>query len=181
MNIYVVDVIRDVVANCSAKLLPTLQGIDSLITSIHYKYGHYTDIQAELLQESKNRLNRYPLVALFEDHAISHSKEGLTGVANLKIIILYLSRPDRTRQWREDNVFRPILYPIYNEFLRQLFLSGKFNVYSQDQIKHVQINRPHWGDPALYRNDAYLFTDVLDGIELSNLSLEIYAGSDCVQ
>jgi hypothetical protein len=58
--------------------------------------------------------------------------------------------------------------------LRQLKLCGEFNIYDETQIKHDQINRPHWGDPALYKNDGYLFPDVLDGIELANLQLETF-------
>ena len=177
---YVVDDIGAVVAKCSFKLLEKLQLVDPLITAIHYKYGHYTDIQNELLLESKERLNRYPLVALFEDFAIDRGEEGLDGISNLKIIILHSSQAAVTRGWREENVFRKILYPIYEEFKRQLFLSGIFNVYSADQIKHRQINRPHWGDPGLYKNKDYIFTDVLDGIEMSNLSLESYFETLCI-
>ena len=173
--VYIVDVIGDVVAAVSAKLLTQLQTVDPLITGVHYEYGHYTDIKERLIQYGKTaKQDRYPLVCLFEDHRIRHSKEGLTGVMDLKILILHSSKNTVTREWREANVFRPILYPIYFEFLNQLKLSGNFNIYDASKIQHDQINRPHWGDPALYKNEKYLFDDVLDGIELSNLSLETY-------
>lgn len=172
--IYIVDVIRDVVAACSAALLPTLQAKDPLITGIRYEYGHYTDIQERLQVYKQQQKHVYPLIALFEDFRIQHGKEGTDGIGNLKIIILYISKNDITRQQREDNVFRPILYPIYTEFLRQLKLSGKFQIYDESKIVHDQINRPHWGDPGLYKSDGYLFNDILDGIELANIQLITY-------
>jgi hypothetical protein len=173
--IYLVDVLKNtVVPRTSSKLLAKLQAIDPLITSIHFEYGHYTDIRQRLSERAKNNENRYPLICLFEDYINSHDKDGISGLNKPKIIILYLSKPDVTREAREINVFRPILYPIYFELLRQLKLCGEFNIYDETQIKHDEIKRPHWGNPALYKNDGYLFTDVLDGIELANLQLETY-------
>lgn len=173
--VYIVDIFRDIVAATSAVLLTDLQAVDPLISGVHYDYGHYNDVRERLVAKDQSaKTEKYPLVVLFEDYKISHGQVGLTGIASLKLIILYISKKDITRQQRETNVFRPILYPIYNEFLRQIKLSGKFMVASVDQIKHDQINRPHWGDPELYGNKGYLFNDVLDGIEITNLELKTY-------
>lgn len=181
--VYIVDVFREIVAATAAgkqkssgkTLLEDLQAVDSLITNIHYDYGHYTDIRERLIAKNKtDKQGKYPLVCLFEDHKIKHGKEGLTGITDLKLIILYSSKKEITREQREVNVFRPILYPIYFEFLKQLAVSGHFNIYDVTKIPHDQINRPHWGDPGIYKNDSYLFGDVLDGIEIANLQLETY-------
>ena len=181
--VYIVDVFRDIVAATAAAkqkvsgktLLEDLQAVDPLITGLHYDYGHYTDIRTKLVGKGKtDKTGKYPLICLFEDFKIRHGKEGLTGIAELKLIILFSSKADIDRQTRENNVFRPILYPIYFEFLKQLKVSGHFMIYDVTKIQHDQINRPHWGNPALYKNDAYLFTDVLDGIEIANLQLETF-------
>lgn len=175
--VYITEVIGSVVAATSTKLLTTLQAVDPLISGVHYEYGHYTDIRERLTKKGQvAKTDKYPLICLFEDFRIRHgaTTSGLTGIADLKIIILYPSSNEVTREWREINVFRPILYPIYFEFLRQLKNCGHFNIYNIDEIQHDQINRPHWGDPSLYKNDSYLFGDILDGIELTNLNLETY-------
>ncbi len=169
------EVMKDIVAKVSAKKLSYLQTIDPLITGVHFEYGHYTDIRERLIAKDKIAdPGKYPLVCMFEDFRVRKGTAGLTGIADLKMIILYYSKKDITRQQREDTVFTPILYPVYYELLRQINVSGKFMVYSQDQIKHDMIARPHWGDPALYANAAYLFGDVLDGIELNNLQLTTF-------
>lgn len=176
---YLVDIMENVVSKVSAKLLTQLQTVDPLISGVHFEYGHYTDIRERLTTKSQSAevVNRYPLIALFEDFRIRKGKAGLEGVTNLKMIILYPSKADVTRKQRETNVFRPILYPIYERLLIEIKNNGNFNVY--DQIKHDQINRPHWGDPALYSNDSYLFGDVLDGIEIDNLELETFLENLC--
>jgi hypothetical protein len=179
--VYIVDIFRDIVAATSTALLTQLQAVDPLITGIRYEYGHYNDIRERILAYSKTGTKAvYPLVALFEDFRISHKQPGITGIANLKLIIVHSSKKDVTRVQRETNVFRPVLYPIYHEFLKQLKLSGKFMLFIAGEVPHDQINRPHWGDPELYKGTTattgtgYIFNEVLDGIEITNLSLITY-------
>lgn len=167
----------EVVSAVSSAITAKLKNVDPLITGVHYEYGHYTDIQQRLISYSNTaskKQDRYPLIAVFEDDRVSHQKRGVYGVSGMKVMILALSNPNYTREQREEYTFKPILYPIYEELLNQIWQSGKFMVYSADQIRHTQINRPHWGDPGLYSNESYLFGDVLDGIELNNLELTIY-------
>lgn len=178
--VYIVDIMRDVVSAVSVNLLTQLQIAEPLTKAVHYDYGHYTDIRERLVAKGKSAPDeKYPRVILFEDHRIKHGQEGLTGIADMKLIIVHPSKNTVTRQWREDNVFRPILYPIYFEFLKQLKASGKFQIYDVTKIQHDQINRPHWGDPGLYKNEGYLLNDILDGIEIANLQLITYL-DNCV-
>lgn len=177
-QVRLVDLVGRAVAKTSAKVLPLLPVLDPLITAVHYEYGHYNDVRERLIQKGKvNPDQKYPLVVLFEDFRIVNRVPGLTGVADIKIIILHTSKKDWTRQQREDRVFLPILVPIYNEFLRQLRYSGYFMQYGP--FRHTRIDRPHWGDPGIYGNKGYLFDDVLDGIELSDLQLQVYM-AECI-
>lgn len=172
--VYIVDIIRDAVARTSTRLLARLQAIDATITRIGFEYGHINDIRERLATADKSGINISPLVALIEDYRLRKGTLGMTGVTDLKLIILHRSKADITRQQREDNVFRPVLYPIYNEVLNQLLKSGVFMETDVSQLRHDQINRPHWGDPALYGNTQYPLTYVFDGIEIANLQLTAY-------
>jgi hypothetical protein len=172
--VYIVDIFRDVVSLVTGKLLPTLQAVEPLITMVRYDYGHINDINERILARQQNGDVMNPMVLLIEDYKTVHGDEGLTGISNVKIIIVYLSKADITRQQREDNVFRPILYPIYFEFLNQLKVSGMFQIYDVTKIQHEQINRPHWGDPYLYGNKEYPLKGVFDGIELNFTELKTY-------
>lgn len=173
--VYLVDVIRDVVAATSTVLLTQLQAVDPLITKIWFEYGHRTDINERILTYGAGGLNFCPMICLFEDYTLWHGdKVGITGHNKPVIVIIYYTSAKITRVEREANVFRPILYPVYLEFLKQLKLSGKFSIYDETLIKHGQTNRPHWGEPELYGNKEYPLKGVFDGIELNNLQLTTF-------
>lgn len=170
----VADILRTVVTRAGVKLLTKLQAVDPKVTGIHFEYGHYNDIQSRLQQYSMEHKMIYPLFCLFEDFGIARGSEGLDGTPKLTAIILWPSKPEYTREQREAKSFVPVLYPCYKEILKQIKYSGQFNVYDESMIKHTHINRAHWGDPALYNVEGYLFNAALDGLELSDLILETY-------
>src|SRR5574339_429765 len=153
----VTEILKTCVTRAGVKLLPMLQAIDPKVTGIHFEYGHYTDIQTRLAQYSMEHKNTYPLFCLFEDFKTERGAEGLDGTAKLTDILLWPSKPSYTRDQREQFSFIPVLYPCYKEILRQIKYSGEFNIYDESMIKHAQVNRPHWGDPALYEVQGYLF------------------------
>lgn len=174
--VYIVDVIRDVVAATSAVLLAQLQTVDPLITKIWFEYGHRNDIRDRIITYGAGGTNFCPMVCLFEDYRLKHGEVGITGITNMAIIIIYYTKPDIIRVQREANVFRPVLYPVYLEFLKQLKVSGKFSIYDETKIIHDQVNRPHWGDPYLFKDKdrEYPLKGVFDGIELNNLQLTTF-------
>lgn len=171
----IVDLIGKAVGKVSVKLLAQLQAVDPKITGVYYEYGHYNDVRERLIQKSKTlstKDQRYPLVVLFEDFRLVNRVLGITGIADIKILILHLTKKEFTREQREDLVFMPILVPIYEALLNELKISGDFMQYGP--FRHNRIDRPHWGDPELYKNGGYLLNDILDGIELSELQLQTY-------
>ena len=173
----IVKHIEKVVDRTSTKVLAQLQVVDPLITKVHFLYGHYPDIRERILQRGKTTKDNYPLIALFEDFRVRNRTVGLFGEVELKLIILWLSKKDITREQREAN-YSQILNPIYIEFFKQLRVSGLFMQYGPFQ--HDRIDRPHWGDPGIYGNKGYLFDEILDGIEIDNLILKTYF-NDCVE
>lgn len=175
-----VDLIGQVVAKTSAKMLAALQLVDPAITGVYYQYGHYNDVKERLIAQGRvNPDQKYPLIVLFEDFRLVNRVPGLIGIADLRLMILHTSKKDITRAQREERVFLPILNPIYNEFLKQLRVSGFFMQYGP--FRHNRIDRPHWGDPGVYGNKGYLFDDVLDGIELSDLQLQTYTATCIIE
>jgi len=170
--VYIVDVFEDIVAAVSASLLTYLQTIDSTITKVLFEYGHRADINERIITYGKQGVNFCPMIILFEDYKLKHGDIGYTGITDLTLIIIYYTKIAITRREREENVFRPILYPVYNELLNQLKANGSFSIYDTTKIQHTQVNRPHWGDPDLYKE--YPLKGVFDGIEISNLQLKTF-------
>ena len=170
--VYIVDVFRDVVAATSVSLLTTLQAVDATITKVWFEYGHRADVNERIITYSKQGVNFCPMVILFEDYKVTRGEVGYTGITNLVIMIIYHTKIAATRVQREADVFRPILYPIYNELLYQLKIDGRFSIYDETKVSHDMIPRPHWGDPDLYKE--YPLKGVFDGIEISNLQLKTF-------
>jgi len=175
-------VFRRIVPKVSANLLVQLQAVDPMITGVHYKYGHYNDIRRELKQEMQVadlKKDRYPLILIIEDYRVGKGLVGISGQPTVQGFILHHTDKDYTREQREAEVFDKVLYPIYYNLLREIARSGDFQVYDETMISHTMIPRPMTGIVDKDGTRAYIFDDILDGIELNNLSLKLYL-DNCV-
>lgn len=180
--VYIVDEIGKCVTNVSTKLLPTLQAIDPLITGVNYQYGHPNEIIETLCQEERSKtgkFKKYPLIALFQDFPEVRGKViGEDNTVTLHLIIASATLNNYKAQERYDHNFKPILYPIYQEFLNQLDLSSVFFTKAPDLIEHTKIDRLYWGNKGIEftsgKETKNIFVDWLDCIELLNLTLPTY-------
>lgn len=176
--VYIVDIFEDIVKNVSNVLIPQFQSIDNKITGVHYEHGHPIEIIETLAQKDKMNnfiFDKYPLVALFQDfQEVYNTTVGAPNEVNLHIIIARATRPEYKAKERYEENFKPFLYPIYHELKRQILLSSKFLIYSDEQIRHTKIDRLYWGSEGLYRNKKNVFNDFLDVIEIKNLRLRTY-------
>lgn len=173
--IFIQDVLEPIVAKVSEKLLPKLKVFDKNITAVHYDYGHPLEIIETLSQKSGPDLyiyQKYPLVALFLDADLRRGrKPGVYGEYTLHMAIIRGTDPNYKAKQRDDYNFKPVLMPIYLEFMKQIQYSGLF--LSGGQISHDPINRYYWGKQGLYGNDGNIFNDHVDCIEIKNLKLEL--------
>jgi hypothetical protein len=173
--VYIVDIIGSAVAATSTKILAQLQVANHTITGVHYLFGHAVEIKArlqELSEGTTSKFDKYPIIALFQDF-VEVIKPNNIIKCKLQLIIGYHSENYKHYEDRYSEVFKPILYPVYYEFLKQLaYTKGVVEVVNET-ISHEKIDRPHWGNPAQYGNIGYIFTDVLDAIEIRSLDITI--------
>lgn len=142
---------------------------------VYYMHGHPAEIVARLQQKLKidsEKLKRFPLIMLLHDFEILRNSPTQYGTAAVNVIIAALTQPELNSEERYTKTFKPILYPIYNQLLHQLGRSTYFN-NAQAMVKHTQIDRLYWGRTGLYGNQANMFNDYLDAIELRGLELTI--------
>lgn len=139
-----------------------------------YEYGHRREI-ARLLMEKENDLVRkyqkYPLVALRMDFPEVQNPGQLVEY-DLNIAFLAFTQENYSTAQRYANIFKPLLYPLVGVFFEKLVESGLF-VWGDTTQKppHTKIDRPYYGIEALEDNEANIFNDPLDGIELINLRI----------
>lgn len=176
----VVDIFREVVGqmNCNKGLMNYLyKQTNGDIRTINYQHGHYAEIAKTLIEMNdsiEHYQAKYPLIALIEDNRYTE-RNGIIEV-NPTVLICYKSVDTFRSKDRHKDVINPILMPIYEELKKTLLNSGKIANY---RINHEMYTRPYYGqgeqgDGGIKRNDANVFSDILDSIELRNLNLKLY-------
>lgn len=139
-----------------------------------YDYGHRLEIAQKLLSKKEGKVftySKYPLIALRLDIPEEVSSGFIHYTLNLGIYAF--TNKNYTTQQRYEHVFKPILYPLYDSFFQKLYESGLFSwdIKDLERPPHIKIDRPFWGTPSEEKNEANIFNDPLDAIEIINLKI----------
>jgi hypothetical protein len=137
-----------------------------------FMFGHRREISNRLLMKGKDdvfKYQKYPLFAL--RLPINETVDGDVHDVSLNIAILAFTQKKYRAQERYDNVITPILVPLYTEFLQKV--RDSFELMISDLPDHEKVDRPFYGISGLEGNEAYIFNDPLDGIELVDLELKL--------
>ncbi len=138
-----------------------------------YMYGHRLEISNRLMAKGKDpgkKDERYPLVALRLDTDEDWGNELVE--FNLNIAIVTYTKKEYISTQRMDNIFIPILYPLYESFKRNLPKGGF--TWKSSKLKeppHTKTDRLFYGTVGGEGNTGYIFQDPLDAIELTNLRI----------
>ena len=144
---------------------------------VFYQYGHPLEIVNTLTEMSKEQsisACKYPILALFTD--ISEDKTDpkfYCKVNDLHLIIATLTDNTYLADQRIEQNFKPILHPIYDEFINQLSKNRNIEVDYTGSIPHISTDRLYWGRNGLFGNDSNIFNDYIDCIEITKLKLNI--------
>ena len=164
------DVFAEIVASVKAAL-----GIDVL----NYQFGYIASLNETLQQWNKvqdfQKL-KFPCLWLQQPFTIVRSQDPRTygRTQNLKVFIMTTSNIAQKPEQHMNEVFKPILYPIYRELLNQINHHPAFSVQSGLQIPHVKTDRYWWGEAQ--QNEI---ADVVDVIEIADLQLMINHNPNC--
>lgn len=175
----IVELIGDVVARVSDKLLAQLQTYEPKIQGIYYQYGHAPEIVEtlqQLEQDRTNRFKRFPAVFVLQDFPENHTGKATQYYADVNlpsIVIAYPTGVNYKAPQRYEKSFNPVLTPIYEELLRQINFGREFAVQSEKEIPHTKIDRLYWGREPIYKNATNNFGQYLDAIELLNVQLKV--------
>lgn len=179
-----VEVWAAIVQRVEDKLLSYLQDVSNKIRRIHYLHGSEQEIVNTLVNMNmpqSQQLQKYPLIALVQDFGEDAGRDATSeGVFRPKKILICNQTPETGKAAsRYTNNFKPILYPIYEELLRQLAAEPHYLTGSARTIRHSKWDHPFYGREGLYGNISNAATDCLDCMELRNLEL-IKRRSYCV-
>ena len=180
--IYIVDDIEAVVNNVRDRWLAmdsTLILMSSKAITMdgggppYYMYGHRLEIANRLALKGKDssaKFKKYPMFALRLD--VVEKIVGDMAQFTLNIAIVHATKIQYTAPERYENVFKPILYPLYNLFMEELRNTGGFWWQGpQTRPPHTKIDRPFYGTVGAEGNTKNIFSDPLDAIEIIDLQV----------
>jgi hypothetical protein len=166
----VVDIIGGVVER-------TAQRIKN-ITPLYYSYGHIREVIDVLASYSKTEefsKQKYPRIILLQDFVEKRgTSPDLDAELSLQLLIVAGSNATYRAVDRMSNVFKPVLYPIYEAFIKELSSIG---IFWREGFPHEKIDRLMLSNAlgaAMAAGDTKsLLNDHLDGIEIRNLNLKL--------
>ncbi len=164
--VYIVDLFREIVEKTST----------AFGQACHYEHGHPLEIVEtlkELTANPEGSAGKYPLIALFQDFEEQRGLDGTEARVRLHLIIATLTDNTMKATQRYDVSFKPLLYPIYQEFLKQTGRSHFFREENPDKLLHSKYDRLYWGRNGLFGNDNNVFNDYIDCIEIKDLQLNV--------
>src|SRR6185437_6361972 len=167
--LYIVDILGEVVKAVDDVLFPVLN------KHILYYYGRPIQILTKLQKLNGSitlKDTKYPLFAVFQDFPEQTGTGYYAVVKFPKISIAMLSNLTDEPQARMTKTMKPVLYPIYGEFLRQL--AKHTNVVGNDPGAFQMVKWDRFGSEA----EAKL-NDYIDAIELQNLELTFKTVTKC--
>lgn len=172
--IVIVDEIQAIVTAVDSVIFPSLMVGSKLYNKhINFQPGSSFQIIQQLIETGGNpaaKGTKYPLIALFQPFPEDMGKGSYkVSVTIPKIVIACLTNNTDDVFKRYGQTFKPILYPIYDEFLNQLALYPKIVGNDKDLFKHTKLDVP--GSPPPADTAKQKFNDYLDAIHILNLQL----------
>lgn len=143
---------------------------------VYSMYGNKIEIANRLLEKDSDmvyKYQKYPLIALHMPFTEGIKADGMIELS-LNIAIMDFTEETYISEERYQQVFVPILEPLYELLLEKIQESGLFNIIGTPE--HTRIDRLFWGTEnqiGSNEQDKYVFNDPLDAIELVNLKLNL--------
>lgn len=170
LPISVPSFLREVVAmvskNLKYELTESLEGME-----VQFKHGSWMEVERQLLEDTQSvdkRNIKYPLIIAIHpiDEKIDKSRN--VNLVNVDMLIVTDVEPNTPIDERELNSYKNILYPIYAEFLEQLW---KHRLISDTGYRrsHTKRDLYHLGQTSAVGNTKYQLPDALDGLSMQDL------------
>ncbi len=169
------QIIAECVGSVSQRILPQLIAANPKIQTLSFMWGHPLEIKNTLkeMTDSKTfKYQKFPVVMLFSDIITAPSTvRGSYEDVTLNIVIAMSTDPKLKADARTLRNFAPILRPIFQELINQIFRCGYFWVQSPRELLGREIERYFWGKEGIQGGEASPYNDTIDAIEIKGLKL----------
>lgn len=136
----------------------------------YFIYGDNAELNKRLITRGRAAKEKYPLIYLKLD--FPEVVDGNVIRYDLNLGVMTYTKENYTVVQRRDLVFKPILVPLYQDFIKGVRTAGKF-MWPGEQTAppHTAILRPFWGVASSNRNVKNKTGDPLDCIEIVNMRI----------
>lgn len=178
--VFIDDILQQITAATEAVVLPKIQANETAafgstkIQSLQFSKSSFDELIETLAQKdgTSQQLKKYPIVHLVQDYTVQRGADiGFYGSTSLNIIIIHQTENTYKIEQRDEKVFKPVLWPIYYEFLAQLADSGWTGGNDTGEYRHAVTKRAFWGKRQL-EGRANKLNDYVDAIEINNLQVK---------
>lgn len=142
----------------------------------YYLYGDALEIisvLAEKKNEQKGKYEKYPLIILVLDIKRRHGESSSYPYSTeMNVVICDYTEREYHAVDRKDNVFDPILEPLYELFIEKL-LAHNLILSKQKEIAHDRFDRYRWGTKEAFGSGKSILNDYLDAIEITGLTVKV--------
>jgi hypothetical protein len=166
---YLPDLLKEVVDKVNLELAKN-QDIDF---TVDFNHGLESQVWNDVSRQE--RLKNNPLIWLVMNYQEEIGKPLFAYEApNIQLQIMTPTEPNWTQEQRDEKTFKPVLFPIYDELMRQIGKSKAFGMPNEIQLSHRRMLKPYWGGStaggALATNQ---FNFYVDAILIYNLRLKV--------
>ncbi|CAL7961481.1 hypothetical protein GAMM_230005 [Gammaproteobacteria bacterium] len=165
-----VEVFADIVTTIKANLN---------LAVLNYQFGYLDELNETLKQYSENATDaakKYPLFWLvqpFTVNKIDSAGGAFYGTTKVRVVLFMHTEKLYKAKQRMDNIFKPVLIPIYSELLNQMD-NHQAIVTKYGQRNHEYTERYYWG--VIQQEN---FNDAVDCIDIVNLEIDINNNLNC--
>ena len=114
----------------------------------------------------------WPMCWLFTPITSAHGGENKKYVTDTSVEVIIATQTDRN--WhtpeRKEKIYKPVLWPLRDEFLQAIWLSGYFDITAQNDLEYTDSDLFYYStSPAKDQNKLAAY---LDAIQLTDLGLK---------
>lgn len=150
----------------------------------YYLYGPSMEILKVLTERDKSKdwkYRKYPLIALMQDFKETKGTDAkLEYIVNPTVRIITSTKPDYYTEDRYSEVFKPFIYPIYEQLLISISESCMIDSGIPEDIKHDKWDRLSWGREGIEGPDGIIFNDYLDAMDINFKELRVFKKQECI-
>jgi hypothetical protein len=158
------DVVRYVQIDCSA--------IFDSIQKPFFNCDTMLKFMSQMLEHDAAQVDKFPIIYLRPDYIENYNTNDskILYYANCEVYIIYHTDPGYYIADRYEQVFKPILLPIYDSLIKRLIHTGNFAF----KPTHSKQNLMYWGE-----NNENFANDYIDAIHITNLNLGVFK-TNCI-